>query len=138
LSQNDRSGILPSVGQTVLVVDDDDAVREAMSDVLSLDGYTVLTAGDGDEALQRLAAAPRPCVALVDLVMPRVDGWELVQSIVSDPALRDVAIVCTTAGRESPPPGCDAVLLKPFDDVELVRVVRAAFERARGEASSLV
>lgn len=121
--------------ETVLVVDDDEAVREAIADVLTLDGYAVLTASDGDEALRLLGNAPRPCVALVDLVMPRVDGWELLQSIAANPALRDVSVVCTTAGRDTPPPGCDAILRKPFDDAELARVVRAAFDRAPPDAA---
>jgi CheY-like chemotaxis protein len=123
------------VPETVLVVDDDDAVREAIADVLTFDGYAVLTASDGDEALRLLAGAPRPCVALIDLVMPRIDGWELVQSIATTPALRGISIVCTTAGRDAAPPGCDAVLRKPFDDTELARVVRAAFDRAPPDAA---
>jgi len=129
LSDTGDLGHSPVVGQTVLVVDDDEAVRDAIADVLLLDGYSVLTARDGDEALRLLAGAPRPCVALIDLVMPRVDGWELVQSIVATPALRDVSIICTTAGRDPEPPGCNAVLRKPFDDSELARAVRAAFDR---------
>ena len=117
------------------MVDDDDAVRDAIADVLGLDGYTVVTAGDGDEALRLLGTPPRPRVVIVDLVMPRVDGWELVQSIAANPALRDVSIICTTAGRDSAPPGCDAVLRKPFDDAELARAVRAAFDCAPPDAA---
>jgi two-component system chemotaxis response regulator CheY len=119
-----------AVPKTVLVVDDDDAVRDAIADLLELDGYAILTAGDGDAALRLLAGAPRPCVALIDLVMPRVDGWELMQAISGDAALRDITIVCTTAGRDEPPPGCHFVLRKPFDETELARVVRAAFARS--------
>jgi CheY-like chemotaxis protein len=122
-----RFGHPAGVVETVVVVDDDDAVREAMADALADDGYAILTAGDGDEALALLGRAPRPCVAIVDLVMPRVDGWELIAAIAADPALCDIAVVCTTAGRDSPPVGCHAVLRKPFDQLELARVVRAAF-----------
>ncbi len=117
----------PVVAETVVVVDDDDAVREAMAEVLALDGYEVLTASDGDEALQLLGRAPRPCIALVDLVMPRVDGWELLRALDAAPALRDIPVVCTTAGRDAVPPGCFAVLHKPFDDRALAAVVRGAF-----------
>lgn len=119
-------GILPVVAETVVVVDDDEAVREAMVDVLADEGYAVLMAGDGDEALALLQTAPRPCVALVDLVMPNVDGWELVRAIAAAPALRDIPLVCTTAGRDDIPPGC-AVLRKPFDEHTLVAAVRSAF-----------
>lgn len=117
------------VVETVVVVDDDEAVREAIADSLVLDGYEVLTARDGDEGLEVLRRAARPCVALVDLVMPRVDGWELARAINATPALRDIPIVCTTAGREELPPGCSAVLRKPFDDRALSAAVRAAFGR---------
>ncbi|MCU1283340.1 MAG: response regulator [bacterium] len=115
------------VAETVVVVDDDDAVREAIADLLSLDGYAVLTACDGNQALRVLERAPRPCVALIDLIMPRVDGWELVRAIGAAPALRDIPLVCTTAGREAAPSGCHAVLRKPFDEHALTAAVRRAF-----------
>ena len=110
-----------------MVVDDDEAVREAIADLLALDGYAVLTASDGDEAMRVLAGAPRPCIALVDLIMPGVDGWELMQALITAPALRDIPVVCTTAGRSEPPPGCHEILRKPFDDRTLAAAVRRAF-----------
>jgi CheY-like chemotaxis protein len=115
------------VGETVVVVDDDEAVREAIADLLALDGYAVLTASDGAEALRVLATAPRPCVALIDLIMPRLDGWELVRAIGDAAALRDIPLVCTTAGRDAVPRGVQAVLRKPFDDRALTEAVRRAF-----------
>ena len=115
------------VAETVVVVDDDEAVREAIAEVLALEGYAVMTASDGDEALQVLLRAPRPCIALVDLVMPRVDGWELMRAIGEAPSLRDIPVVCTTAARTAPPAGCHALLRKPFDDSTLAAVVRGAF-----------
>lgn len=119
-----------------MVVDDDDAVREAIADVLALDGYAVLTARDGDEALRLLAVAPRPCVALIDLVMPNVDGWELVRALAAAPGLRDITIVCTTAGRDDVPDGCFAILRKPFDDHALSATVRGAFARRTGQPTA--
>ena len=115
----------------MVVVDDDDGVREAIADVLALDGYEVMTARDGGEALRVLDAAPRPCVALVDLVMPRIDGWELLRTIRATPSLRDIPVLCTTAGRDDLPPGCYALLRKPFDDRELSAAIRSAFSAAR-------
>ena len=117
------------VAETVVVVDDDEAVREAMVDVLADEGYAVLMARDGDEALPLLQTAPRPCVALVDLVMPNVDGWELLRAIAAVPSLRDIALVCTTAGRDDIPRGCVGVLRKPFDEKTLLAAVRGAFAR---------
>ncbi len=115
-----------------MVVDDDEGVREAIADVLELDGFDVLTARDGADALRVLQRAPRPCVALVDLVMPQIDGWQLVRTIVEDAELGDIPVVCCTAGRSPPPPGCAATLLKPFDETALTTTIRRAFELARG------
>jgi CheY-like chemotaxis protein len=119
------------VAETVVVIDDDEAVRDAIVDVLELDGYVVRSARDGVEAQRVLRAAPRPCVALVDLVMPRVDGWELVRSILAEPGLRDIPVVCCTAGRGEPPAGCYSVLRKPFDDRALAETIRGAFAAQR-------
>jgi CheY-like chemotaxis protein len=116
---------------TVVVVDDDESIREAMLDLLALEGYTVLSARDGAEALQVLAAAPRPCVAVVDLVMPKVDGWRLVETIASEAGLRGIGVVCCTAGRSDAPPGCSSLLRKPFAPESLVVAVEQASADAR-------
>ncbi len=60
----------------ILVVDDDPTVREALRELLSGEGYAVVTADDGQDALDRLGAMEPPCLILLDLRMPRVDGWE--------------------------------------------------------------
>jgi CheY-like chemotaxis protein len=128
LSDNSASGIVTVVPETVLVVDDDEAVRAAIAETLDIDGYAVLTAANGEEALHVLGGAPRPCVVVVDLVMPRVDGWELTDALAE---LRDVIVVCITAGRHTPPASCHALLRKPFDGHALVATVRGAFARLR-------
>lgn len=116
---------------TVVVVDDDEGVREALADVLALDGYAVLTARDGAQALEVLREAPRPCVALVDMVMPRVDGWQLVRALAGDTAYGGIGVICCTAGREAPPVGCAVVLHKPFDDTALNAAIARAFATVR-------
>ncbi len=113
------------------MVDDDEAIREAMLDLLALEGFAVLSACDGADALGVLAGAPRPCVAVVDLVMPRIDGWHLVRTIADDPALRGIGVVCSTAGRGEIPAGCSAILRKPFDVDALVDAVNLALTDAR-------
>jgi CheY-like chemotaxis protein len=128
--------MLRGVSQTVVVVDDDEAIREAMLDLLTLDGFAVLSARDGAEALDVLQAAPRPCVAIVDLVMPRVDGWHLLRTIVGEPALRGIGVVCCTAGRGEAPAGCAALLRKPFEGAALLAAIEAAFADARKSLES--
>jgi CheY-like chemotaxis protein len=116
---------------TVVIVDDDEGVREAIADVLALDGYAVLTAHDGEQALEVLRGAPRPCVALIDLIMPRVNGWELVRTVLDDAAYRGIGVICCTAGRAEPPEGCAVVLRKPFDETALTAAIARAFGTVR-------
>jgi CheY-like chemotaxis protein len=115
---------------TVVVVDDDDAVRDAIAESLGLAGYDVRTAGDGQAALAVLRAAPRPCVALIDLVMPRVDGATLMRLVRDEPAFAGVAVICCTAGRDAPPDGA-ALLRKPFDEAALMAAIEQAFSTLR-------
>lgn len=116
---------------TVVVVDDDDGVRDALAEALTAHGYDVLTAVDGGDALEVLRAAPRPCVAVVDLVMPRVDGWTLVRALAGDGVFAGVAVVCCTAGRDAAPPGCAVILRKPFDEAALLGAVERALATVR-------
>lgn len=67
--------------RTVLVVEDDPGIREVLKDVLELDGYTVLTAENGLDALRVLESAVPPCLILLDLMMPVMNGWEFLESV---------------------------------------------------------
>ncbi len=66
-----------TTGGSVLVVEDDPSLRALYVEILRDEGWHVLQAGDGLEALEVLDLAARPCVAIVDLRMPRMDGWQL-------------------------------------------------------------
>ena len=80
-----------------------------------------------------LHAAPRPCETHNNQNKPNNDGWELLRASAGEPALRDIPLVCTTAGRDERPQGRGAILRKPFDDRALVAAVRSAFAaRATG------
>ena len=80
----------------VLIVEDDDDVREFMQLLVSSYGYETMTAGDGQEALVKMRERP-PCMVLLDLQMPRMDGWEFRERQVQDVALRNIPVVCVTA-----------------------------------------
>ena len=77
----------------ILVVDDDGAIREAMKSLLELDGYNVVTARDGEEAMQQLRQGPLPCVILLDLMMPRKDGFEFRAEQLEDPRLAPIPVI---------------------------------------------
>ena len=89
---------------TVLIVDDDNSIRAVERSALEEAGHSVLEARDGAEALRALRTAERPLVALVDLMMPGVSGFELLQSVADDRALaRRHAYVVVTANATSLP-----------------------------------
>jgi CheY-like chemotaxis protein len=82
---------------TVFVVDDDKGVREAMEVLLITEGLGVVTACDGQDALDRLRAGLRPCVILLDLMMPKIDGWAFLHMQRADPALATIPVIAFSA-----------------------------------------
>ncbi len=83
-------------GQSILVVDDDDDFREALCEVLSEAGYPVEQAADGEIALRRIAVE-QPGVVLLDLKMPVLDGWGVVERMRKDPAMAHIPILLLSA-----------------------------------------
>ncbi len=83
-------------GQYILVVDDDDDFREALCEVLSEAGYPVEQAGDGEQALARMAGEV-PGIVLLDLKMPVLDGWGVVERMRKDPRTAHVPILILSA-----------------------------------------
>jgi CheY-like chemotaxis protein len=80
----------------VLIVEDDDDVREFMQLLVSTSGYETMTARDGQEALVKMRQR-KPCLVLLDLQMPRMDGWEFRKRQLQDVALKQIPVVCVTA-----------------------------------------
>jgi DNA-binding response OmpR family regulator len=83
----------------VLIVEDDQDVREFMDVLLSTHGFETMTASNGREALERMRTR-RPCLVLLDLMMPIMDGWQFRAEQLREPALADVPVVCVTAVAE--------------------------------------
>ena len=100
---------------SVLVVDDEQAIREFLDDVLTGEGYQVSTASDGQAALTQLAAAP-PDLVILDIMMPVLDGREVLKRMRADPALSHVAVLVMSAAADPGPlMSVDRFLAKPFD-----------------------
>ncbi len=96
----------------VLVVDDDDDLREVVADAIADAGYEVIQAENGQVALARMRERS-PCLVLLDLMMPVMDGWEVVAAMDSDPALASVPVCVVTAQDRLPPPRATCTLKKP-------------------------
>ena len=91
-----------SCNRTVLVVEDDRDVREAIAEVLADSRYVALHAANGAEALQRLRSAPvRPCVILLDVMMPTMDGWQFRAEQQRDPSVKDIPVVVLSAHSDA-------------------------------------
>jgi CheY-like chemotaxis protein len=82
---------------TVLVVDDDRAIRESLGDVLRAEGYRVSVAENGLIALEIMRSQPRPDVVVLDLMMPVMSGWEVLEQLETDPAVRGIPILVVSA-----------------------------------------
>ncbi|HET9034920.1 MAG TPA: response regulator [Myxococcaceae bacterium] len=111
---------------TVLVVDDDPGIRESVTEVLSAEGYRVLEAPDGEEALVRLDGLEERCVVLLDLAMPRMNGLELLNELSRSGRSERFPVVVMSANahpRELEFPQVVALLRKPFELDELLRWV---------------
>jgi DNA-binding response OmpR family regulator len=124
-SEGDRGR---SLGR-VLVVDDDEVIRQLIAVNLQLEGFEVEMATDGQDCLDKVRDV-NPDVITLDIMMPRLDGWVTAVRLREDEATRHIKVVMITAraqehdiqrGREI---GVDAYVTKPFDPAELIRTVR--------------
>ena len=118
----------------ILVVDDERAVRESLQRALELEGYRVELAGDGEEALERLANPSPPDAAILDVLMPGIDGLELCRRLRAAGNPLPVLMLTARAEVDSRVAGLDAgaddYLPKPFDLAELLARLRALLRRA--------
>jgi two-component system, chemotaxis family, chemotaxis protein CheY len=108
---------------SVLIVDDSAEIREYLELLLQQRGYQVHAAADGREALAFLSSSPRPAVILLDLAMPQMDGWTLMDKLRADPVLAAIPVAIFSASPLAPPPGARAVLMKPSTPAEVLATV---------------
>src|SRR5919109_4746124 len=126
----------PPVTDRVLVVDDDPDIARFIQVNLRTQGFEVHLASDGVEALER-AREVVPDLVLVDVMMPRMDGFQVVDRLRSEPRTANVSIIMLTAKALTADKvlgittGADDYIIKPFDPVELVARVKGTLRRAR-------
>jgi CheY-like chemotaxis protein len=113
------------VSHSVLVVDDDDAIRESLKLLLEDEGFAVRTAADGLAAVETMEADP-PCCVILDLMMPVMDGWQVTERMHDEARLSAIPVCVVTATPEYAPTDSTCVLPKPIDVPRLISVVHAA------------
>ncbi|UJA19582.1 response regulator [Thermoleophilia bacterium SCSIO 60948] len=117
-----------------LVADDDADVRELVAFRLEREGYEVLTAADGAQALE-LTSAHVPAVAILDVMMPGLDGYEVTRRMRADPRLSEVPVVLLTASVQEAAvtrgfeAGADDYVKKPFSPAEFIDRLRQVVRR---------
>ena len=106
----------------VLVVDDEPDIRETLREAVEMAGCTAVLAANGEDAL-KLMTSRRPCMVIVDLMMPVMTGLELLHAMQQVPALADLPVVISTSAPRRAPPGLP-ILPKPIDLSALWRWMR--------------
>ena len=132
-----EAGPRPAVGAKVLLVDDEDLLRKVMKDLLERDGYNVVEARDGVEALDQIDRHG-PDIIVLDLNLPGLDGYGVLSHLRSRPATADIPVVVLTARGDEENEvrvfehGADDFLSKPFRARALSARLAAVLGRSRG------
>ena len=119
----------------VLVIDDDPVIVELLRVNFEIEGFEVVSAGDGREGVER-AKRERPDLVLTDIMMPRFDGLQLLRQLKDDPATRSLPVILLSAKAQSAEVqqglelGADDYVTKPFDPLELIDRVNAVLAKA--------
>ena len=125
-----------SAQDVILVADDDEDIVRFVEVNLRLEGFEVVTANDGEQALQQ-AYDRLPDLVLLDVMMPKIDGFEVCQRLRSDSRTKNISVIMLTAKSLSADKvvgltaGADDYMIKPFDPIELVARVKSALRRSR-------
>ena len=127
--------------KTILIADDDPTIIKLLQVNLEMEGYAVVCAFDGQDAVEK-AEAQRPDLVLLDIMMPRMDGWAAREALAGIPGLRETPVIFLSARaqqtdlRRGYEAGVAEYVTKPFDPTELLeiieRVLQGTYERPAG------
>src|SRR5512141_2052143 len=121
------------MAKRILVVDDEKHIVRLVQVNLERQGYEVVTANDGKEALEKVESE-RPDLVVLDVMMPYMDGFEVLQNLRRNPSTRDIPVIMLTAKAQDQDvfrgwqSGVDCYLTKPFNPMELISFVKRIFK----------
>lgn len=107
----------------ILIVDDEADIRDSLQEFFEDEGFAVATAANGEQGLAQLRAGPLPCVIILDLLMPVLDGNEMYEQMQADPALSGVPVIISTSDPRRAPSGV-LTMKKPVSLMRLLATVR--------------
>ncbi len=117
------------MAKTICVIDDEPGIRAELGNWLKDYGYAVMTAASGSEALKKIRRK-RPSLVILDIIMPEIDGLEVLHQLKSDPLTSSIPVIMLTAKMESSTiikaQGLQAAdyFMKPFENEEFIRSIR--------------
>src|SRR5215469_4408946 len=107
--------------ETILIVEDEVTTRDALTELLRKEGRNIAAVADGQEALECLTEIPRPSLILLDLMMPRMNGWEFLRRQSSEPSIANIPTIVLSGSRL--PSGAKHQLAKPVNVGRLLALV---------------
>lgn len=116
-----------TANRTILVVDDDPASIDSLTEILAGEGYAIATAKNGKDALKHLRGAPLPQLIILDLFMPEMDGWEFRREQLKDSKLKDIPVVVMTGASVYAGIDANVIVHKPLDVDRFVSLVERYF-----------
>ena len=121
---------MPTFNRHVLVIDDDGDIRDAISQILEYEGYSVTTAANGKEAVAK-ARAELPAAIFLDIVMPDMDGYEACRMLNEDPATKDIPVIFVSSKGQKADQvwgqmqGARGYVVKPYRPEQLIDQLKA-------------
>jgi DNA-binding response OmpR family regulator len=114
----------------LLIAEDEASILESLVFILGREGYTIITARDGEDALRRLRAEGPVHLLILDVMLPRLNGFDVLKAVRGDASLSDVRVLMLTAKGQArdrlmaEQMGADAFIAKPFSNQDVVREAR--------------
>ena len=116
----------PTLCRRILIVEDNEDTRDVVQRVLQMSGYDVVAVADGLDALAHLRGGGRPCAIVLDIAMPRMDGFALRRVLSADPRFSSIPVIAYTANWHRPMPDFVGVYRKGTDDPDRLLEMLAA------------